>query len=187
MTRLALTLPFLLLLMPPPARANDFPRPARVEDVLGLADARLSDDTILTFLDTREIGFSLDVALIREMRGAGVSEPVIRYLIERTSQPPRASLVAPPAYAAPSSGYRSSYYAPSERVAIVVGSQWYDHHDYDHHHYGHVSHPSFHHVIDHLFIGHDDHHGYHDDHHGYDGGHHWDGGHGESHHGHGHP
>ena len=67
-----------LLLGAGAARAQG--RPASLDDVVLLAQSGLSDDTILSFLETRSIGFVLSATSIVQLRAAGVSEVIIRYL-----------------------------------------------------------------------------------------------------------
>lgn len=55
-----------------------------LKDLELLADSSLSDRTILVFLETREIGFQLDAETIARLRQRGVSEEVIRYLLQKT-------------------------------------------------------------------------------------------------------
>ena len=59
-------------------------RQASLEDLTLLAESGISDQTILVFLDTREVEFQLDSETIAWLRQQGVSEEVIRYLLERT-------------------------------------------------------------------------------------------------------
>lgn len=118
---------------------------AHVEDVILLAREGLSDETLIAFLQIREIGFTLDAALILRLRDAGVSEEVIRYLLARTPEeatpspaylPPvvpndyYAGYYASSGYYAPS-GYSSAYYAPYRRGYVgfsLFPSAWFDHH-----------------------------------------------------------
>ena len=73
-----LCLLLVLLLGAGAARAQG--RPASLDDVVLLAQSGLSDDTILSFLETRPIGFVLSATSIVQLRAAGVSEVIIRYL-----------------------------------------------------------------------------------------------------------
>ncbi len=82
MRRMILGVLFSLFLATPAAAA---PGPqASLEDLTLLIESGISDQTILVFLDTREIGFQLDSETIARLRQQGVSEEVIRYLLERT-------------------------------------------------------------------------------------------------------
>ena len=53
-----------------------------LDDVVLLARSDISDQTIFTFLDFRELGFVLDAQSLLLLRESGVSEAVIRYLLE---------------------------------------------------------------------------------------------------------
>ena len=106
-----------LLLGAGAARAQD--RPASLDDVVLLAQSGLSDDTILSFLETRSIGFVLSAASIVQLRAAGVSEVIIRYLLERFG----VASVPQPVYTAPilpGSAYPVSYYAALYAPVVVV-------------------------------------------------------------------
>jgi hypothetical protein len=71
-------------------------RVVRLTEVIALAREGVSDRTIISFLENRELGFVVGTEEILRLREAGVGEEVIRYLIERT--PPRESY-APEPYA----------------------------------------------------------------------------------------
>lgn len=71
------------LVLASPAAAADRPQ-ASLEDLTLLTASGISEETILVFLDTREIGFLLDAEAITRLRQQGVSEEVIRHLLERT-------------------------------------------------------------------------------------------------------
>ncbi|MCZ6656960.1 MAG: hypothetical protein O7C67_06655 [Gammaproteobacteria bacterium] len=99
------------------------------DDVVLLAQSDISDQTIRTFLDFRELDFALDAGALLRLREAGVSEAVIRYLLEQDA----ASSTALPTdtvltgYSA--KGYPSYYYGSSRiggTAAFPFG--WYDHH-----------------------------------------------------------
>ena len=74
-----------VLLWAAPAAAQATNRPVTMDDVIQLAQSGISAETIITFLDTRDIGFVPDPADIAFLRAAGVSEEVIRYLLQRTA------------------------------------------------------------------------------------------------------
>ncbi len=58
-----------------------------LEDLTLLAESDLSDETILVFLEPRELRFELDPEAIAHLRQQGVSDEVIRYLLEKTDAP----------------------------------------------------------------------------------------------------
>ena len=117
-----------LLLGAGAARAQG--RPASLDDVVLLAQSGLSDDTILSFLETRPIGFVLSATSIVQLRAAGVSEVIIRYLLERfgVASVPQPVYTAPilPGYAYPVSYYAASY-APVAAVALggMIFPHWF--------------------------------------------------------------
>ncbi|MCH7667253.1 MAG: hypothetical protein IH936_15150 [Acidobacteria bacterium] len=150
------------------------PSSVTLEDVILLARADISDETILAFLDYREVDFELGPDEILGLREAGVSEEIIRYLLERTG----ARLEQVPVtrdYYYPSR-YYATYYGPGAGIylgaSILPHSWWYDfhylhlggHHLGPNHHgltrYGHgsVSHASINglggHRVGHLAGGH---------------------------------
>ncbi|MGH9158599.1 MAG: hypothetical protein ACRD2X_01230 [Vicinamibacteraceae bacterium] len=89
-----------------PAEASD--RDVTVDDVIRLAQSGISDETIIAFLDTQPIGFTLDADVLLQLRSAGVSEAVIQSLLERARPTPGPPLT----YAAPAAplyGYRVPY------------------------------------------------------------------------------
>jgi len=121
-----------LLLGAGAARAQG--RPASLDDVVLLAQSGLSDDTILSFLETRSIGFVLSAASIVQLRAAGVSEVIIRYLLKRFG----VASVPQPVYTAPiwpGSAYPVSYYAASYApvTAVVLGGTIFPHWFHDDH------------------------------------------------------
>jgi len=82
------------------------PPTVSLEDVILLAQSGISDETILVFLDYRDIDFDLSPEEILRLREAGVSEEIIRYLLERTEVqlegvPVPRSYYYPPRYYAP--------------------------------------------------------------------------------------
>jgi hypothetical protein len=60
-------------------------RVVQLGDVIALARQGVSDRTIVSYLETRELGFVVGTDEILRLRQAGVGEPVILYLIERTA------------------------------------------------------------------------------------------------------
>ena len=110
-----ITLAALLCAVLSPANAEATHTAVSLEDVILLAQSGISDETILTFLNSREIGLVLTPEDVARLRDAGVSEEIIRYLLERTG--PRAEDA--PYYAVPVGsgyayppGYYASYYDP---------------------------------------------------------------------------
>lgn len=72
---------FLLLCVSPNAHSEDLK--ATLQDIIFLAQSSFSDATIIAFLETREVNFVLGPKEILELKNAGVSENVIRYLLGR--------------------------------------------------------------------------------------------------------
>jgi len=119
------------------ANAHSSHQVVRLDDVILLAQEGLSDETILSFLDAREIGFALGPEEMVTLRDAGVSEEVIRYLVNRIAggrPAPRRAYVAPPPLA-----YGSFGYSPYGYGAAYIGVSTFPHWWYDHHH-AHVGH-----------------------------------------------
>jgi uncharacterized membrane protein YgcG len=56
-----------------------------IEDILLLAEQGVSDETILVFVKTREIGFIPDAEDIDKLHAASISEEVIRYILRQTA------------------------------------------------------------------------------------------------------
>ncbi len=73
------------LVLAAPAVAAHRPK-VSLSDLTLLAQSDLSAETTLVFLATREIGFELDPKAIALLREQGVSEEVIRYLLERMDE-----------------------------------------------------------------------------------------------------
>lgn len=83
-------------------------------DVIALTREGLSDRTIISYLETREIAFVVGTEEILDLRDAGVGEGVIRYLIERTAPGGAAPYAAPPPRARyDDSAYDDSRYSDS--------------------------------------------------------------------------
>ncbi len=83
-----------------------FQEPVTLEHIILLAEGGLSDETIIAFLETRPLGFVLSAEDIVRLRQAGVSERVIRYLLQRT--PARPTDAMPDAM--PGQPYDRGYY-----------------------------------------------------------------------------
>lgn len=60
-------------------------RVVRLSEVIALAREGVSDRTIISFLDNRELDFVVGTDEILRLRDAGVGEEVVRYLIQRTA------------------------------------------------------------------------------------------------------
>ncbi len=139
MRRTILGILFSLVLATPAAAAH---RPkVSVEDLTLLAKSDISDETILVFLDPREIGFELDPEAIAHLRQQGVSEEVIRYLLERTdarSERDRVVYVSAGPY--PSRYYDLHYghgvYPYFGAAHWTHGYHWVGHHLVARHHLG---------------------------------------------------
>ena len=85
MRKTILGLLFSLVLANPAAAAHGLE--VSLEDLTLLAASDMSDETILVFLEPRELGFELDPEAIAHLRQQGVSDEVIRYLLEKTVAP----------------------------------------------------------------------------------------------------
>jgi len=125
------------------ANAQSAHQVVRLDDVILLAQEGLSDETILAFLDNREVDFALGPQEIVTLQDAGVSEEVIRYLIDRTTggySAPRSAYVAPSPLPYYSSGYAPYGYGAGYLGASIFPHWWYDHHhghvDFGHHAFG---------------------------------------------------
>ena len=98
------------------------------DDVVLLAQSDISDQTIMTYLDFRELDFALDPEALLRLREAGLSEAVIRYLLEQDT----ASSTALPTDTVPSgystTGYPSYYYGSRRIGGTAFPFGWYDHH-----------------------------------------------------------
>jgi len=108
----------------------DYATPAvTMEDLLLLAASRVSDEIILAFIETREIGFTPGAAEIVRLREAGLSEDVIRQLLTRTAAAREIGADYAPARTAfyPTQQY---YYGPS----YFIGFGGTRHRLFDHHH-----------------------------------------------------
>jgi hypothetical protein len=81
-----------------------------LDDILLLSQRGVSDETILVFLQNREIGFTPNAADIDKLLLAGVSEEVTRYLILQTATKP--AYAYPPVTTAYADPYPASYYTP---------------------------------------------------------------------------
>jgi len=92
------------------AQASDLK--VSLDDILLLANRDVSDQTILVFVQSRGIGFTPDAGDIDKMLEAGISEEVIRYLLEESAlaaTAPTYSYQQLPTYIAP---YPAYYYYP---------------------------------------------------------------------------
>ena len=93
----------------------------RLGDVLALAREGVSSRTIISFLETRPLGFAVGTEEILRLRDAGAGEDVIRYLIERTaprdSQGPESygagAYASPPDPYSGDAPYEDTGYAPA--------------------------------------------------------------------------
>jgi hypothetical protein len=108
-------------------------RVVRLTDVIVLAREGVSDRTIVSFLESRELAFVVGTDEILRLRDAGAGEELIRYLVERTA--PRDSYASDPygdrspypdygrsPYDEP--GYDGAYieYGPSYASSYYVGA-----------------------------------------------------------------
>jgi len=123
-----------VLVLAVPAQAEH--RTASLEDVILLAEGGISDETILVFLDSREIGFELGTEEMLLFREAGVNEEVIRYLLERVAAGSEKvdadtdDLYPPGYYAYPERFYATEYFAGAGYYfgASILPYWWYDDH-----------------------------------------------------------
>ena len=109
-----------------------------LEDILLLMERGVSNETLLVFLETREIGFTLDVEDIDELLEAGVSEEIISYLLQRTAK------YSVPSYADRTTNYQDRYplyyYTPYySATSVFLGFSsfpraWFRHHHSAVHH-----------------------------------------------------
>ena len=145
MTRFLLT-GLLCLLLVGAGAAQVRAQVVTLDDVIMLAQSGISDETIRVFLETRDIEFVIGAAAIATLRAAGVSEEIIRYLIDRAQvESGRRSFDRAPTvrYAYPSTYYDASY-APGLVFSVGLSSfphWWHDHHC--HRGIAHCSPPSF--------------------------------------------
>ncbi|MDP3936521.1 MAG: hypothetical protein Q8R92_00100, partial [Deltaproteobacteria bacterium] len=79
MKRAVLVLCFLLALAAP-VRANGLL--ASIDELVTLAESGLSNETILVFVQNRPVAFSGSAGEIVRLKDAGISEEVIRYLLD---------------------------------------------------------------------------------------------------------
>ena len=98
-----------------------------LDDLVLLAQSDISDQTIMTFLDYRVLKFALDVETVLMLRQAGVSEAVIRYLLEQaaTANGARAAYTVVTDYSA--RAYPSYYYSSRRIGRSIYPFGWYDH------------------------------------------------------------
>jgi hypothetical protein len=114
-----------------------------LEDILLLIERGISNETVLVFLETRDIGFILDAEDIDKLLAAGVSEEVISYLLQQTAT-----------YSVPSYSYRTTtyvdrypsyYYTPYySATSVFLGFSSFPRAWFRHHHSG-VHHGPLHH------------------------------------------
>jgi len=91
------------------AQASDLQ--ASLDDILLLANRNVSDQTIMVYIQTRGIGFSPSAENIDKLLEAGISEEIIRYLLEQspTATVSDNSYQQRPTYMTP---YPTYYYYP---------------------------------------------------------------------------
>ena len=98
-----------------------------LDDVIFLTQNDVSDETILAFLAHRRVTLPLDATDVLRLREAGVSEEIIRYLLEN----PYALNSVRTAYARPIDYYAiyPSYYYGTRLVSVTAFPRyWHDHH-----------------------------------------------------------
>ena len=97
------------------------------DDMLLLAQNDISEQTILTFLKYRKLAFALDAKTVQRLRDGGVSDAVIRFLLERDAT----TIAALPTYVVPTgyrTGYPSYYYGARLVGTTEFPLAWYNHH-----------------------------------------------------------
>ncbi len=114
-----------------------------LEDILLLIERGVSNETIVVFLETREIGFIPDAEDIDKLLAAGASEEVISYLLQQTATHSTPSYAdQPKTYV---DRYPSYYYTPYySATSVFLGFSsfpraWF------HHHHRRVDHGPLHH------------------------------------------
>ncbi len=103
-------------------------RVVELGEVIALARQGVSDRTIVSFLENRELDFVVGTDEILRLRDAGVGEPVIRYLIERTAPRDAGSPYDDPGYGGAyiESGPRyDSYYVGAALSPYVTYDRYY--------------------------------------------------------------
>jgi len=109
---------------------------ASLDDVIQLSQRGLSSETILVFLQNREINFILDADDIDRLLQAGASEEVIRYLIQQTETAP-SSTYPVIAYVDPYPDYYyTPYYNSYARSSLFFGFTAYPYAFYGGRHHG---------------------------------------------------
>ena len=102
-----------------------------LDDVVLLAQSDISEQTILTFLKYRKLEFALDAGAVQRLREGGVSEEIIRFMLQQDAK----SVVATPNYVVATgynTGYPSYYYGARLVGATAYPLSWYNHHYYPH-------------------------------------------------------
>ena len=106
-------------------------QPLSVADVKALAQARLSDDVIISQIRNSRTVYHLGVSDIIDLKNSGVSERVIDYMINTATSTGSAAAVAPPTPAGPALVATAPPPAPVETVVISpgpgyvwVGGEW---------------------------------------------------------------
>lgn len=116
------------------------------DDVVMLVQSDISVPTILTFLKYRQFDFALDAEALQQLRAAGVSEKIIRSMLEQEASSVGTAPAPAPAYVV-ATGYNTAY--PSYYYgARLVGTtafplSWYSHRYY-HHGYTSIYRPNTH-------------------------------------------
>jgi len=128
-----------------------------LKDILFLAERGVSDETMLVFLESREVGFIPDAEDIDKLLSAVVSEEVIRYLLRQTATNTTNST---PSYSYRTITYEDLYPAYYYTPYYSGGSGFFGYSSYPHtwygSHYGGVHYTSLHHGATHS-QGYNDH------------------------------
>jgi outer membrane lipoprotein SlyB len=96
-------------------------QPLSVADVKALAQARLSDDVIISQIRNSRTVYHLSVSDIIDLKNSGVSERVIDYMINTATSTGSAAAVAPPTPTGPAVVTMAPPPAPVETVVVSTG------------------------------------------------------------------
>jgi len=125
-----------------------------LEDILLLTERGVSDETVLVFLETREIGFTPGAEDIDKLLAAGVSEDVIQYLLRQTAV--NSALPYPYRTITYVDRYPPYYYTPYySGTSVYLGYSGFPHAWFRQHHGG-AHHTSLHHGVVHHNREHND-------------------------------